>query len=239
MSLRSSFWVNQGSGGFNIPPGNWGLFLLRGRPAVGCPNTGAVYRVTASDFVPIPGIITFNEFSLGTTDPVYPAAAYGGSIDVLFGGCIFGQSNSFINTGFYDGVPDSPIVAIDSAGSFFNSTILNDPDRPGPDQRVLAGDLSVTAIRPISMIFETDVVGVSFSLGGFNTFPGCVVTLYDRSANVLGTWQNTGPDVFEMFYFNSDSDTGNIAAVTIETLATETNGIALKNVQFTDQCYSP
>jgi len=60
-------------------------------------NATSIIQIPESSFVAGSGLITFSEVALGTQNPVYPLALYGGgagSPTVTFGGFFAGQSLS-------------------------------------------------------------------------------------------------------------------------------------------------
>lgn len=226
-------------------------YLIEPDVVSGCANTGAVNRVTAAQFSAAPGIITFNEVALGTEVPLITSAMYGGggsTPDVQFCQYLTGQSRKTL----FD-PPPGPLHFLKGA---ITVTVTADtsaiPERPATvndpawlavdplDPRVLGVDNNFTLKLPMAMVFSFPVVGVGFTLGGFNKAPGgAYIKAYDVDANLLGEWVNEGPlpgAEFESFYLNRDSNVGIIKAITIELDILESQSIAMKNVVFTTSC---
>ena len=104
----------------------------------------AVVRIDAAAFTPQAGLITFSEMSLGTVNPVYSPAAYGGGSTaptVSFGSYFTGQSITpgacgpgAAPTGCVTGTPTGPIsLALGAGGAFITQ------DGSNPTSPVLSG----------------------------------------------------------------------------------------------------
>lgn len=212
-----------------------------------CANTGAVNRVENSLFVASSGVITFNEVALLTPNPLITAAMYGGAVNVQCGPMFLNQSDQTIfdpqGPGYLKGVVAAPLT-VNTTGAPRSAYTVNDPAW-GADPRTLSGDPDFTLGLPFVMGFSSPVVGVQFTLGGFNETQACRVRAYDVDGNILGTWTNEEivlgvPAPFETFSLNRDSNVGIISGVSIEinmnTPPFEANGVVMKNVSFSATC---
>lgn len=216
-----------------------------------CNNTGDVMRVTeeAFDAVALAGIIDFTEVVLKTANPLITAAMYGGPVDVQAGPCFLAQDYQTIfdpdGIGYLKGTITAPLT-VNTSGYPGIARTVNDGawNPPFDPPRVLAGDADFTLGLPFVIGFSEDVIGVKFTLGGFNTTRSVRVRAYDRGGNLLWEGTNTEPDpvtpsdhkTFETFCIARDSSVAIIAGVSIEISASESNGVALKNIQFCGSC---
>lgn len=216
-----------------------------------CNNTGDVMRVTeeAFDAVALAGIIDFTEVALLTANPLITAAMYGGPVDVQAGPCFLAQAYQTIfdpdGIGYLKGTITAPLTVNTSGSPGIARTVTDGAWNPPFDPpRVLAGDADFTLGLPFVIGFSEDVIGVKFTLGGFNTTRSVRVRAYDRDGNLLWEGTNTEPDpvtpsdhkTFETFCIARDSSVAIIAGVSIEISASESNGVALKNIQFCGSC---
>lgn len=216
-----------------------------------CNNTGDVMRVTeeAFDAVALAGVIDFTEVALLTANPLITAAMYGGPVDVQAGPCFLAQSYQTIfdplGPGYLKGTITAPLTVNTSGSPGIARTVTDGAWNPPFDPpRVLAGDADFTLGLPFVIGFSEDVIGVKFTLGGFNATRSVRVRAYDRDGNLLWEGTNTEPDsmtpsnpkTFETFCIARDSSVAIIAGVSIEISASESNGVALKNIQFCGSC---
>lgn len=215
-----------------------------GATAATCANTGAVNRVQAAAFTALTGTVTFEEVAILSTNPVITAAMYGGSgPDVSTGPFFVGQSYQNIfdtdGPGYLKGTITNPL-SVDATGVSGDAVTVTDMAWAPGNTDVLAGNADFTIGLPFVIAFSTDVVGVAFTLGGFNSSGTVRVRAYDRGGNLLGSWTNTEgappPATFETFYINRDSDTPIIAGISIEIDPSENNGVCMKNVIFSETC---
>lgn len=232
------FWGNQGGGSRNQPPNNCGVWVCRGSAATGCANTGAVNRVTAAQFSPGAGIITFDEFPLNTFNPQYLPNDYGATQPweppVLFCPAMVGQTLT-TPPPTNNGDPTPPLTFEDYGALI--ARIVNDTARPVGQERAIAGTPGFSG--PVTMIFSdgitvTPVVGVGFNVGNFNEIGLCRVRAWDALGNLLGTWTNVGLG-FEDFFLNRDSNVPIIAAVALDAI-TDTAGLSISRIQFSNTC---
>src|SRR5687768_9812993 len=120
-----------------------------------------IVRVSAADFSADAGLITFSEFAVGTVNPSYTPAAYGGAAGgptVTFDGFFSGQAMGGsacggAASGCVVGTPSGPLSLASAAPNSFITTDGDNPTSP-----VLTG--SPTFNGAISMLFSTDIAGV-------------------------------------------------------------------------------
>jgi hypothetical protein len=251
MNLRPGLgFVGEISGNPTLPPaptsadGDTSIELGMtgvGDAAAACAGTGAVNRVQAAAFTALAGTVTFEEVALLSTNPVITAVMYGGSgPDVSTGPFFVGQNYQNIfdvdGPGYLEGTITAPL-SVDATGASGDAVTVTD-GAWSPNDTVLAGNSDFTLGQPFVIAFSTDVVGVAFTLGGFNSLGTCRVRAYDRNGNMLGSWTNVegAPAPFETFYINRDSDTPIIAGISIEIDPSENNGVCMKNVIFSSTC---
>lgn len=225
----------------NRPPRQNGIYVLRGAIASACANTGAVNRITAAQFTPGPGIITFDEFPNNTFNPIYLPADYGAGEAweprVEFCPAMVGQTFSPAPS-TNNGNPTAPLTFEDYGALL--TRIVNDTSRPPGQVRAIAGAPGFAG--PVTMIFTEatapfaikPVVGVSFNVGTFNEIGLCRVRAWDAAGALLGTWTNVGLG-FEDFVLNRDSNVPIIAAVQLDAIS-DTAGLSISQVQFSNTC---
>jgi len=151
---------------------------------------GKVIRIDQSAFQPDAGMITFDEFESGTTDPEFLPERYGGppgGVSVLFGGYFQGQRIASAATcpagaaptGCLEGRPDSPLVLDQRAPETFVAEDTSNPRSPS-----LSGSPQFNG--PVSMLFSADVAGVGLAGGFFNSFESTAIQAFDRSGRLIG-----------------------------------------------------
>jgi hypothetical protein len=195
-----------------------------------------VIRVGAGDFVAGSGQITFSEFALGTNNPVYTPATYGGgagSPTVTFGGWFTGQllsANPGVDcpgaaaTACVVGTPTGPLsLAVGAPATFITN------DGANPTSPVLSG--SPLFNGPIAVLFDTDQFGVGFDGGFFNAVGSTGITAFDRAGNLLGTVTNTGTGI-EFLGLITDDNTAQIAGVFLDLVGSEPAGFGIDNLRF-------
>lgn len=219
-------------------------YLIEPDTGAVCANTGAVNRIAEALFTPEPGIITFEEVALLAQNPLITEAMSGCITDVQFGPILTGMAYTNIfdpfGTGGFKDAPTAPLSMV-LPGAIPTRTVNDGAwDPPFSPPRVWAGgDGDFTLGIPYVMLFTEDVVGVGFTLGGFNTVGNVRVRAYARDGTLLGTWFNVGPlpdFTFEDFFLNRDSNVAIIAAVTVEISVAEDLGVSMKNVVFSSTC---
>lgn len=209
--------------------------------------TASITKVTAGNFNAGSGLITFSEFSVGSQNPFYTAADYGGqagvSPDVSFGGWFTGQMLS-----------TSP--GTDCPGAAASACIIGSPSTPlslDPDspKTVIVGDNAnptspVLSGTPrfnggIAVLFSTDQYGVGFDGGFFDNVGSTAITAFDRNGNLLGSVVNTTTGI-EFLGLVTNGNTANIAGVFLDLVGTERAGFAIDNLRFAstpDQVTNP
>ena len=198
-------------------------------------NAGVI-RVSAGDFVAGSGQITFSEFPLGTNNPVYTPAIYGGGAGaptVTFGGFFTGQSLSgnpgvdcpgAAATACVVGNPTGPLtLAVGSPATFITQ------DGANPTSPVLSGSPRFNG--PIAVLFDTDQYGVGFDAGFFDAVGSTGITAFDRAGNLLGTVTNTGTGI-EFLGLITDNNVAQIAGVFLDLVGSEPAGFAIDNLRF-------
>ncbi len=200
------------------------------------PASAAVIRVTAADFVAGSGLITFSEFAVGTANPAYTPATYGGGADsptVTFDGFFAGQSLS-LNPGVDcpGAAASACVVGTPTAGlSFFDASpdtfIVG--DGANPTSPVLSG--SPTFSGPIAVLFSVDQVGVGFDGGFFDAIGSTGITAFARDGSLLGTVSNTGTGI-EFLGLVDAAGLASIAGVFLDLVGSEPQGFAIDNIRF-------
>ncbi len=195
-----------------------------------------VVRVTAANFVAGSGQITFSEYALGTTNPSYAPANYGGgagSPNVTFGGFFTGQSLSAnpgvdcpgaAATACVVGTPTGPL-SLDAASPLTRIVL----DGANPTSPVLSGTPSFNG--PIAVLFDTDQFGVGFDAGFFDAVGSTGITAFDRAGNLLGTVTNTGFGI-EFLGLVTDNNMAQIAGVFLDLVGSEPAGFGIDNLRF-------
>lgn len=205
--------------------------------AIGMTTASAgVVRVTAGGFTPAAGLITFSEFPLGTFNPPYAPAIYGGGAgmpNVSFGGFFTGQSQGAasppcpigaILTGCVLGTPSGPLsIAVGSPTTRIVDDVANSTTP------VLSG--TPTFNGSIAVLFDVDLVGVGLEGGFFNAIGGTAITAYDRGGATLGSVTNTGLGI-EFLGLVTDTGTAAIAGLLFSLVGAEPAGFAIDNLRF-------
>lgn len=198
-------------------------------------NAG-VLRVAPGDFVAGAGLITFSEFALGTVNPTYAPAAYGGgagSPTVTFDGWFLGQSLSATPgvdcpgaapSACIVGSPSGPLT-LDAASP--NTFITS--DGANPTSPVLSG--TPTFNGGIAILFDIDLAGVGFDGGFFDAVGSTGITAFARDGTLLGTITNTGTGI-EFLGLVTDDGSESIAGVFLDLTGSEPAGFAIDNLRF-------
>jgi hypothetical protein len=201
-------------------------------------TSAGIEPITLSSFnlVASPGQITFSEFPLGTVNPTYLPATYGGgasSPTVTFDGFFAGQSLGTLATcplltapflpGCVIGSPTNPL-SLNAAAP--NTQIINDPNFLTPP--VLSG--STGNIGPIAMLLSKDVTGIGFDAGSFENASSTKVTAYARNGAELGSLTINFFDVH--FFGLQTNDATGIAGLLFSLVQDEPFGYAIDNVRF-------
>lgn len=208
-------------------------------PSLGQVNSqgayGKVIRIDRNAFKPNAGRITFSEKPLGTANPTYRPADYGGDakgISVSFGGFFVGQGLGDASTcpgrgaltGCVAGRPSKPL-AIDQAAPAAH--IAN--DRSNPESPAMSG--TPTHNGPISMIFEPNIAGVGLQGGFFNAVRSTSITAFDRAGNQIGGVLNLS-EGFEYMALVTENGSETIAGLQFSIVGPEPAGFEIDNLSF-------
>lgn len=197
----------------------------------------AVVPIDAANFVANAGQITFSEFAIGTINPSYTAAQYGGSgtaPSVSFGSFFTGQSLGVVGTDCAAGtaaggcIAGSPTGALsldlDNGGGAFIATDTNHAASP-----VLSGSPFLNG--SIAMLFSSDQAGISFDGGFFNAIGSTRITAYGRDGAILGSITNTATGIQNLL-IGTDDGASLIAGLLISLVAPEDAGFTIDSVRF-------
>ncbi|WP_375397651.1 PEPxxWA-CTERM sorting domain-containing protein [uncultured Sphingomonas sp.] len=195
-----------------------------------------VVRVSAANFTPAAGQITFSEYAQGTVNPTYLPSQYGGGPSaptVTFGGYFTGQSLSLTPgtdcpgaaaTACVVGAATGPLtLASGSPNTFITG------DGANPTSPVLSG--SPTFNGPVSVLFNTDQVAVGFDGGFFDAAGSTGIVAFARDGTILGTISNTGTGI-EFLGLAVADGTARIAGVGLRLVGAEPAGFAIDNLRF-------
>lgn len=216
---------------------NWkGILVAAGLASamIGTSANAAVVRVDEADFLATAGLITNDEFPLGTVNPTYTPGDYGGgagSPTVFTGGFFLGQSLSgnaavdcpgAVATGCVVGTPSGPLTLDPNAPE---ARIVQ--DGAFPTSPTLSGTPRFNG--PIALLFDIDQFGVGFDGGFFNAAGGTAITAFDRAGNLLGRVSNVGTGIEFLGLVSQDAD---IAGVFLELVGVEPAGYNIDNIRF-------
>lgn len=211
------------------------LALVVGAMVLPAAAQAQIVRVTEANFTAAAGLITFSEKPLGTVNPTYTAAEYGGgggAPTVTFDGYFVGQSLSLnpgvdcpgaAATGCVVGTPTGPL-ALDAAAP--DTRIVT--DGAAPNSPVLSG--SPTFNGPIAVLFSVDQYGVGFDAGFFNAVGSTGITAFARDGTLLGTVSNTGLGI--EFLGLVSTGPKQIAGVFLDLVGAEPAGFAIDSLRF-------
>ena len=196
----------------------------------------AVVRVTEANFNAGAGLITFSEFGLGTVNPTYAPADYGGGAGapiVTTGGYFEGQSLSAnaavarpgaAATGCVVGTPNGPLTLDANAPNVFITQ-----DGAFPTSPTLSGTPRFNG--PIALLFDTDQLAVGFEGGFFDAAESTAITAFARDGSLLGRVSNQGTGI-EFLGLVSATGMAEIAGVFLELVGAEPSGYNIDNVRF-------
>jgi len=191
----------------------------------------SIIQIPAASFVAGSGLITFSEKALGTVNPTYVPADYGGGIGsptVTFEGFFSGQSLGAtcggVASGCVLGTPSNPLT-LDGASP--NTFIVG--DGANPTSPVLSG--TPTFNGPISMLFDVDMAGVGLDGGFFNAIGGTAIKAFARDGTLLGQVTN-GALAIEFLGLVTDDGSEKIAGLQFSIVGPEPAGFAIDNVRF-------
>lgn len=199
-------------------------------------SQAAVVPIDAASFVANAGQITFSEYAIGTSNPTYTAAQYGGSgtaPGVSFGSYFLGQSVGSAAT-----CPAGVAIGACIVGSPTGQTLALDPDGLGV---FIGTDTNHTASPVLSgspflngslaMLFSVNQAAISFDGGFFNAIGSTRVTAYGSDGSVLGSVLNTATGI-QTLLFGTDDGKSSIAGLLISLVAPEDAGFTIDNVRF-------
>ena len=195
----------------------------------------AVVRVSAASFTPDAGRITFSEFAVGTVNPFYMPANYGGgpgSPTVSFGGRFIGQTgdngvdcpSGAAASGCVLGLPTGPL-ALDPDSP--NTFIVEDD--ANPTSPVLSGTPIFNG--PVSILFNIDLAGVGLDGGFFDSIGGTAIRAFDRQGGIIGTVINEALDIEFLGLVTTDGLAA-IAGLQFFLVGPEPAGFAIDNLVF-------
>jgi hypothetical protein len=199
--------------------------------------SAGVIRVNEAAFVAGAGLITFSEFALGTVNPTYVPANYGGgagSPNVSFAGFFQGQGPGTGNPGACPagaapsgcvlGNPTGPLALAAGSPETFITT-----DGANPTSPVLSG--TPTFNGSIAIKFSEDQFGVGLSGGFFDAIGGTAITAFNAAGQVIGSVTNAGLGI-EFLGLVSDSGQAEIAGLLFSLVGSEPAGFAIDNLRF-------
>lgn len=208
-------------------------------------NAG-ITRIDEGAFLPGAGHITFSEFPVGTTNPAYAPADYGGDAsepNVTFAGWFEGQSLSAnpsvdcpgaASTGCVVGTPTGPLsLDTNSPDTFITG------DGAQPTSPILSGGPD-TYNGPIAILFSEGVAGVGLDGGYFDAANSTKIEAFDENGNSLGFVTNNGTGV-EFLGLVTDDKSESIRGLLFSLVGDEPAGFDIDNVRFgaADQIVTP
>jgi len=194
-----------------------------------------VIRIGAGDFTPQAGQITFSEFPIGTNNPFYTPAVYGGipgvAPDVSFGAFFFGQSlgnaascpPGAALTGCVIGTPTGPLALVAPPNTFITS------DGANPTSPVLSGTPLFNG--SIAILFSKDLAGVGLDGGFFDAIGGTAIKAYARNGNLIGSIANESLGI-EFLGLATEDGSELIAGLEFSLVGPEPAGFAIDNLRF-------
>lgn len=194
-----------------------------------------VIRIDETAFTPDAGLITFSEYSVGTVNPTYSPADYGGGAGaptVNFGGFFTGQSLGGAGdcpagaalTGCVIGTPTASLSLDPTSPDTFITT-----DGANPTSPVLSGTPRFNGA--ISILFDTDLAGVGLDGGYFDAIGGTAITAFDRAGNIIGSVLNEGLGI-EFLGLVTEDGSNAIAGLQFSLVGAEPAGFAIDNLRF-------
>jgi hypothetical protein len=196
---------------------------------------GRVIRIEQSAFLPDAGEIGFDEFRLGTGNPIYRPEDYGGApggITVRLGGYFLGQRLAHSEecpsgarpTGCVAGTPATPLRLDPGAPPVFSVE-----DRINPHSPSLSGSPRLNG--PITMVFDRDVAGVGLYAGYFDRARSTAIRVFDREGNLIGGVVNIGAGM-EYLALVTDDGSERIAGLQFSLVGNEPAGFGIDDVRF-------
>jgi hypothetical protein len=180
----------------------------------------AIIQVGASAFSSPTGSITFSEKPVGTVNPVYLAADYGGAAGaptVSFGALFAAQTGGTSPTGSIT----SPLTLTGNASIVTDTDISTSP--------VLSGNPTFNG--PISVLFSSNVSSVGIDVGFLDAIGSTKITAFGRNGAVLGSAVNAGTPI-EFFGLATADGTNQIAGLQFSLVGPEPFGFGIDNLRF-------
>lgn len=195
-------------------------------------SQAAIVKIGAGAFTAAAGLITFSEFAVGTVNPTYSAAAYGGGVGaptVTFDGFFQGQSlGGAVCGGAASGcVIGSPTNALALDPTSPNAFITQ--DGANPTSPVLSGSPQFNG--PIAILFSNDQAGVGLDGGFFNAIGGTAITAFARDGSLLGSVANEALGIEFLGLVTADG-TAQIAGLLFSLVGAEPAGFGIDNLRF-------
>jgi hypothetical protein len=203
-----------------------------------------VIAIPEASFTAGAGLITFSEKPIGTNNPTYTPADYGGGAGaptVTFGGFFLGQSLGNAGTcpagaaltGCVVGNPTGPLTLDPNSPATFITT-----DGANPTSPVLSG--SPTFNGAVSILFDVAQAGVGLDGGFFDAIGSTGITAFDANGNVIGTVSNTQTGIEFLGLVTSDHS-ATIKGLQFHLVGDEPAGFAVDNIRFGvgDQVITP
>ncbi len=213
----------------------WTAAALAAITAASAANAQIV-RVTAADFTAAAGLITFSEYVVGTSNPTYNPADYGGGVDspiVTFGGYFTGQSLSATPGVDCPGAAASACVVGDPTGPLSfdaaSPATFITTDGSFPSSPTLTGAPRFNG--PIAILFDRDLAGVGFDGGYFNAIGSTGITAFARDGTLLGTVSNETIGIEFLGLVTADGSE-KIAGVFLDLVGAEPAGFNIDNLRF-------
>jgi hypothetical protein len=206
-----------------------GVFGLASLGSVSNASAATIRLVDTTAFGPTSGLITFSEQPVGTVNPVYTPAQYGGGVNapiVSFGGYFNGQTNA---SGLVTGTPTAGL-------SLAGTTRIIGRDDANPSAPVLSGD--PTFAGPISILFSRNVSAVGLDGGFFDSIGSTGITAFDRNGTRLGSVANIARGI-EFLGLVTDDASNQIAGLQFSLIGAEASGFAIDNVRFNASVNNP
>jgi hypothetical protein len=205
------------------------LGLLMITAVVPTNSHAALINAGPGSFTPAATVITFDEVSLGTTNPVYDFTGLPvlGNVTVSFGGNFVGQ---LATTGFPVTLnPHTPTTGVPLALDPNAPQTFTTNDASATTSPTLSG--TPTFNGPISVLFSVPVAGVGLTGGYFNGVHSTSIEAYDSLGNVLGSITNS-VEGFEFYGLVDSSGLNVISGISFFITGNEPAGFEIDNLTF-------
>lgn len=203
--------------------------------------TATVVSITPDAAGPVR--INFDKEALGSSNPVFAPADYGGGAGaptVSFAGFFAGQGLAGA-CGFdsslacLEGTPSGPLSL--NSGSI--AVVTTDTQRLNSPQ-VLAGTgpNGSPFTGPIAILFSSGISAFGLDGGWFDAPGSTSMSAYDRQGTLLGSVRNDRTGI-EFLGLGSDDGTDPIAGILLQFVAAEKAGISIDNLRFATAASEP